>query len=107
MQRFATMLVLAAVMVAGCGSRVSIPTQPPAPSSNPMPTISQPDDVAADVEPTETSTTQTPVLDGVSDIGDDEIDVLLADVDATLAELDQLLIDAAAALAAEEGEIIP
>ncbi len=47
------------------------------------------------------------VLAAVPDVAVDEIDSLLAGFDETLAELDQLLNQAAAALAAEEMEILP
>jgi hypothetical protein len=53
--------------------------------------------------PTTTSTSTT--VPGDPAIA--EIDSLLAGLDETLAELDQLLNQAAAALAAEEGEILP
>ena len=60
-------------------------------------------DRAVPAIPTTTSTSTT-VTD---DPAIDEIDSLLAGLDETLAELDQLLNQAAAALAAEEGEILP
>jgi hypothetical protein len=56
--------------------------------------------------PTGTATT-TSLATVVTDVTTDELDQLLAGLDGQLAGLDRLLNDAAAALAAEEGEIVP
>ena len=54
-----------------------------------------------------TPTTTAPAATAAPTVNVDEIDSLLAEFDDTLAELDQLLNQAAAAMAAEEGEILP
>jgi hypothetical protein len=58
--------------------------------------------------PTTTSTTTTTAHAGTKpEPSTDEVDQLLAELDTQLAGLDQLLNDATAAMAAEEGEIVP
>ena len=54
-----------------------------------------------------TTTASFPVAEPVEPVLVDDIDPMLDEIDAALAELDQLFNDAAAALAAEEGEFIP
>lgn len=63
-------------------------------------------DIQRPVEIT-TTTASFPVAEPVEPVLVDDIDPMLDEIDAALAELDQLFNDAAAALAAEEGEFIP
>jgi len=119
-------LLLAVVMVmAGCGARttgsVGSPanrnptTEAPMATSTTSTTIA---DVATGGEAAETtgpeatppissSTTTAPSATTAPEPAVDDIESMIEGLDETLAELDQLLNQAAAALAAEEGEIIP
>jgi len=112
MRRIGVMLMVAAVAAAGCGARATVPTLQPASNTSTETTIDEP------VEPidpapvsgsttTSTSDAPSPAPAEPPDVAVGEIDLMLLDIDETLAELDQLLNDAAAALAAEEGEILP
>jgi len=119
----ATALLLAVVMVtAGCGSgalrSVGSPTdQRPAtetetatrmPSTTAAGAVPNAEPAGPDATPSISSTsTTTPTVAAVPGSGVEDIDLLLAGLDDALAELDQLLNQAAAAMAAEKGEIIP
>lgn len=121
--RTAVLVLAGAIVAAGCGPKASGPagtsTEFDPPTGNPTvaattsttsgngtlgsePVIAEPTEPVA-----ETSTTVAPAATPSPDVAVDEIDSLLAGLDETLAELDQLLNQAAAALAAEEGEILP
>lgn len=104
------MVVVASVAAAGCGARATVP---PAqlPSDTSTETTVEVGDGSVPAATAASPTTTTPPSDAElvdpPDVATDEIDSMLSDIDDTLAELDQILNDAAAALAAEEGEIIP
>lgn len=118
-----TAVLLVIVMVtAGCGARatgsVGLPSDqgteaPPASSTTSTTTAgAEPGGGAAEsTGPNETpqisSSTTAPDVAAAPQLAVDDIDLMIDGVDATLAELDQLLNNLAAALAAEEGEIIP
>ena len=96
------LLLIAAAAMPGCSARSVLPADGPA---GPPATIGQPaatTTTSAVVENDENGDagTATPLLT-------DEVDSLLAELDETLSGLDRLLNDTAAAMAAEEGEIIP
>jgi hypothetical protein len=85
-----------ALAAAGCGTRVTVPGAVPATSTT-VP--------SAALSATFTTTVTTAPTGTDVPVGD--IDATLAGLDDALAGLDQLLNQAAASLAAEEGEIIP
>jgi hypothetical protein len=118
--RTAALLLAVAMVMAGCGARATVPVGSPTDRSPTTPA------------PTETSTTSTTIADAtpggeaaesagqeaappttttgeaaVTEQAVDDIDSMIEGLDETLAELDQLLNQAAAALVAEEGEILP
>jgi len=121
--RTAVLVLAGAIAAAGCGPRPTgsagtstefdPPTGSPAVAATTSTTrgagtLAPEPVIAAPTEPVaETSTTVAPAAPPSPDVAVDEIDSLLAGLDETLAELDQLLNQAAAALAAEEGEILP
>jgi len=118
--RTAALLLAATMVAAGCGPKatgsVGTSTGLDAPAENAAvvtttSTTSVVDTLASEPvagEPNETAAETTTVAPAPApDVSVDEIDSLLAGLDETLAELDQLLNQAAAALAAEEGEILP
>ncbi len=108
----AVMLLVVAAATAGCGQRAPDRADSPAgvsptslqPVGTPGPTTSEPMAVPAPRGPATTTATQ-PVVDAGSDV--DDVEALLGDLDQSLAELDQLLNQAAAVMAAEKGEILP
>ena len=118
MQRTPTMVVLLLIVVvttSGCGLGIAGQVDTPT-GSNPAAGI--PGATAGPIGPTTTTTTTTtPATPGTTTTSTsgpaapvtdpDEIDALLAGLDETLTELDQFLNQAAAALAAEEAEILP
>ena len=122
--RTAVLLLAVVIVTAGCGARatrsVGLPTDsspvteaPTAPSMTSATTaVVAPDgeqvgSAGPGVTPQISPSTTSPSVAAVPEIAVDDIDSVLEGLDETLAELDQLLNQAAAALAAEEGEIIP
>lgn len=122
-KRTAALLFAVLMVTAGCGARatgsVGLPsdqgTEAPPASSTTSTMIAE---VAPAGEATESTglnetppnsspTTTAPIGAAAPEIAVDDIDSMIDGVDETLAELDQLLNQVAAALAAEEGEIIP
>jgi len=122
----AVLLLVMALGATGCGDRTASPVDVPAgedlPTVGPDLAVIDPAEQAGLTTQTTTHATATtpqtttnattpttqpaaPAVD--TDIDIDEIDQLLASFDETLTELDQLLNQAAAALAVEEGEILP
>lgn len=112
----AGLVALTALVAGGCNAGaqgpVGDPTVASVPSSTaevtivPVPEHAQPEMVEGgpNAAPSPTGTSRAGV---VTDVTTDDVDRLLAGLDADLAGLDQLLNEAAAALAAEEGEIVP
>jgi len=126
----AVLLLVMALGATGCGDRTASPVDVPAgedlPTVGPDLAVIDPAEQAGLTTQTTTHATATtpqtttnattpttqpagPAVDTDIDIDIDidEIDQLLASFDETLTELDQLLNQAAAALAVEEGEILP
>jgi hypothetical protein len=124
----AVLLLAMALGATGCGDRTASP--PDATAGADLPTVSpelaviDPADqaglttqtttqaTATTPQTTSNATAMTPTTQPADpavdvDVDVNEIDQLLAGLDETFAELDQLLNQAAAALAAEEGEILP
>ena len=111
-------LLLAAVLMAGCGTGPEQPPgaapEPAAPVETTIAPVASPETTTSLIEaPAAGATTTTapaPAADvegGVSDPDSAEVEQLLAEIEESLAGLDQLMNDAAAGMAAEEGEIIP
>lgn len=115
--RTAGPLLIAAVLMAGCGTGPEQPSGADSEPAAPVETTIAPTTTASEAatpapaqEPPTTTTTTTPVTDvagGVPDVDRADLDELLAEMEASLAGLDQLMNNAAAGMAAEEGEIIP
>lgn len=113
--RTAGPLVLAAVLMTGCGTGPgqradSEPAAPVETTIAPTTTTTETSTPAPAQKPPMTTTTTTPVTDVEGDVPDvdlADVDELLAEMEASLAGLDQLMNNAAAGMAAEEGEIIP
>jgi len=115
--RTAGPLLIAVVLMAGCGTGPEQPSgaepEPAAPveaTIAPTTTTSEAATSEPVQEPPMTTTTTTPstdVVEGVPGVHAGDVDELLAEMEASLAGLDQLMNNAAAGMAAEEGEIIP
>jgi hypothetical protein len=113
----AVMLLAMAMAAGGCGARVIGPVGSPTDPS-PSTTASVSTSVAQKPEVRDSGLIATPATTtppttvpsaepDTPEVAVDDIDAMLDVLDDTLAELDQLLNETAAALAAEEGEIIP
>ena len=107
-----TMAALSVLVVAltGCGSQVIdrvVEKTPDGVGTTTTTTVATlATTTTVDPQPTTTSAA-FPVVEVVPPVPVDDIDPMLDEIDAALAELDQLFNNAAAALAAEEGEFIP